>query len=87
MLTIQCTKKLRDELKIQPLKEVESNDPLYSWHADLFLVNRKKCVLVLNNKTRYNFVLYGLKKPDLKNLDEIIIKNIAENLKADLTVF
>jgi hypothetical protein len=84
MLTIQCTKKLSDELKVNISKVKPINtDPLYSWHAHLFLYNRRKCVLVMNNKTRYNFVLFGLKKDDFKEFDNLIVKAIAENLSAD----
>ncbi|AIE59977.1 DUF6933 domain-containing protein [Bacillus methanolicus] len=41
-----------------------------------------KC-LVMNNMTRYNFIIYGLKKGDFKQFDEIIVNEIANNLKAD----
>lgn len=84
MLIIQCTKKLSDELKadISKVKPRVTN-PLYSWHAHLFLWNRRKCVLVMNNKTRYNFVLFGLKKNDFKRFDDIVVQAITENLSAD----
>ncbi|MFT9848835.1 DUF6933 domain-containing protein [Aneurinibacillus sp. REN35] len=84
MLTIQCTKKLSEELNvnISENKLVHTN-PLYSWHAHLFLWNRRKCVLVMNNKTRYNFVLFGLRKDDFKRFDDIVVQAIAENLSAD----
>ncbi|WP_231956085.1 DUF6933 domain-containing protein [Aneurinibacillus soli] len=84
MLTIQCTKKLASELKFDISGDKPINrDPLYSWHAHLFLWNRRKCVLVMNNKTRYNFVLFGLRKDDFKQFDDIVVHAIAENLLGD----
>ncbi|MGC4378698.1 hypothetical protein WD019_17515 [Fictibacillus sp. Mic-4] len=84
MLTIQCTKKLADELMID-LKQIESGarEPFYSWHAHLFLFNRRKCVLLMNNITRYNFVLLGLKKNDFRDFSKLVVTSIAENLVAD----
>lgn len=84
MLTIQCTKKLTAELsdKSQNLRDIIV-DPLYSWHAHLFLFNRRKCVLVMNNMTRYNFVLFGLKKVDFNKFENLVLNEIAKNLKAD----
>jgi hypothetical protein len=81
MLTIQCTKKLINELKIDISKEEPfQSDPLYSWHSHLFLFNRKKCVIVMNNLTRYNFILTGLKRTEFKKYDQIVASAIAENL-------
>lgn len=84
MLVIQCSKKLLEELKIDiDMENMPSSDPIFSWHSHLFLFNRKKCVIVINNKTRFNFVLVGLKKADFLNFDSIIIKEIKKNLLAE----
>lgn len=37
----------------------------------------------MNNETRYNFVMYGLKREDFKRFDKLVIENIAENFIAD----
>ncbi|WP_341281198.1 hypothetical protein [Paenibacillus sp. FSL H8-0537] len=84
MLTLQCTKKLESELGMMDFVAVPTAvDPLFGWHAHLFLLNRRKCVLVMNNETRYNFVLHGLKKQDFKRFHELVAESIAENLLAD----
>lgn len=84
MLTIQCTKKLADLLKIVPgPKPSEEQDPLYTWHSHVFIIQRKKYVIVMNNKSRYNFVLGPLKKKELDRLDMLIREGIEENLLAD----
>ena len=83
MLTIQCTKKMMDYINkdIDQLPDIQ--DQLYSWHAHLFIVQRKKYIIIMNNQSRYNFVLGPLLKKDVKHLDELIIDGIRENLKAD----
>lgn len=84
MLSLECTKKLRDELKRDiPKNQDTTPDPFYSWHSHLFFLNRKKCVIVMNSLTRYNFIMLGLKKEDFKAYDERVIAGIRENLLAD----
>jgi len=84
MLIIQCTRKLLDELKTDlDVEKISISDSIFSWHTHLFLLNRKKCVIVMNNKTRFNFVLVGLKRADFLNFDSIVVKGIKENLLAE----
>ncbi|HDX9590467.1 TPA: hypothetical protein ROX98_003508 [Bacillus pseudomycoides] len=84
MQLIQCTKKLADEMKIkvQKVDDAEFNQ-LYCWHANLFKVGRKKCVMFMNNVTRYHFVVYGVLKKDLDNLHLVFKKNLTTNLLLD----
>jgi hypothetical protein len=37
----------------------------------------------MNNETRYNFVIFGLKKEDFKRFDSMIVESIVENLLDD----
>ncbi|PUB11942.1 hypothetical protein C8K15_11132 [Paenisporosarcina sp. OV554] len=64
-------------------KPKETQDLFYSWHAHLFLINRKKYIMVMNSQTRYLFVLGPVVAKDIKNLDEMIYSGIQENLEAD----
>ncbi|WP_202407117.1 DUF6933 domain-containing protein [Guptibacillus hwajinpoensis] len=64
-MLIQCTKKLLQELKVDVVTEVDE-DPLYSWHANLIKLGRKKVVVFTNDQNRYAIVLYGVKAKDLK---------------------
>ena len=84
MLVIQCTKKLGDYLKKNLTeKPSETQDLFYSWHAHLFVIMRKKYIIVMNSKTRYLFVLGPVVAKDIKKLDEMIYSGIQENLEAD----
>jgi hypothetical protein len=79
-MLIQCTKKLLDELNIKSVSPIEE-EPLFSWHANLIKLNRRKTVVLVNDKNRYIVVLYGLKAKDFKKLDQLIVKAICETLK------
>ena len=59
-MLIQCTKKLLGELEIKPVPSIEEA-PLFSWHANIITVNRRKTVVLCNDSNRYIVVLYGLK--------------------------
>lgn len=77
LMLIQCTKKLLDELNIKPETQA-IEEPLFSWHANLITVNRRKTVVLMNDKNRYVIVLHGLKAKDFKELDKYIIQAITE---------
>lgn len=78
-MLIQCTKKLMDELKIEPVL-VEGEKPLFCWHANLITINHKKTVVLANDSNLYRIVLHGLKSKDFKNLDQLIIEAIRSTL-------
>jgi len=79
---IRCTKKLLDELKIAP-ESVAEEDPFFSWHANIILVNRRKTVVLMNDLNRYAVVLFGLKAKDFKKFNEIALQGIRETFQAE----
>ena len=81
-MLIQCTKKLLDELNSKPEGQVDE-EPLFSWHANLIIVNRRKTVVLVNDKNRYVIVLHGLKAKDFKKLDELILQAIRETFQQE----
>ncbi|WP_462411540.1 DUF6933 domain-containing protein [Neobacillus sp. Marseille-QA0830] len=81
-MLIQCTKKLLDELKMNSENATEV-EPLYSWHAHLISLNRRKTVVLVNDHNRYVVVLYGLKAKNFKLLDEHILQGIRETLREE----
>jgi len=79
-MLIQCTKKLLDQLNIKPESQVDE-DPLFSWHANLITVDRRKAVVLVNDNNRYAIVLHGLKAKDFLRLEEHILQAICETLR------
>ena len=62
---------------------------LFSWHANLLSLHHRKAVLLVNDQSRYPILIYGLKAPNLKQLDKIIadaIKTVflAEGISPDI---
>ncbi len=58
-------------------------NPPGRWSATVFFVSHKKCLLVTNSITRYSVFLPGIRKSDFKNLSEIFINTLIEQLKRD----
>lgn len=74
MQLIRCTKKLQKEmgLKASDLAEQESASGLLgSWHANLLLIDRRKCVLLVNDKTLFNFIIPDVKREHIRRLDTL----------------
>ncbi|WP_096271225.1 plasmid pRiA4b ORF-3 family protein [Paucisalibacillus globulus] len=74
-MIINCTKKLQEQLKIKP-DVVEGDNPLLSWHGNLLIVNRRKTLVLVNDKNRYTIVLHGLKAKDFNKIDDVILHSI-----------
>ncbi|TVY10783.1 DUF6933 domain-containing protein [Paenibacillus cremeus] len=84
MAIISCTKKLFEQSGFpeSPVPEV-GYQPLYSWHAHFFKMGRKNCLMLMNDLTRYQVFLYGMKKAHYKSFEDLFIQSLTANLKAD----
>lgn len=74
MRLIRCTAKLQKEmgLKKADLSQAENKEGLLGqWHANLIIMNRKKCVLFVNDKTLTNFLVPDLPRSEIRKLDFI----------------
>ena len=69
-MIIRCTKKLLKELRIKP-QEPEVISEVGSWHANLLLIERRKCVLFTHDMTLFSLFVAGLKRPDFEHIDHI----------------
>ncbi|MEN8906231.1 MAG: calcium-binding protein [Clostridiales bacterium] len=75
MIKIQCTGKLTEKFDIKMKNDIICDD-LFSWHAHIFSFNRRNCIIFMNNKTRYNFIMYGVIKKQIYNFNSIIKENL-----------
>lgn len=59
MQLIRCTGKLQKELGLKK-SDLQESEPHFSflgqWHANLIYIDRRKCVVFVNDKTRFNFI-------------------------------
>lgn len=81
-MIIQCTKKLLQEINKDPVKPGEEN-ALFSWHANLIRLNRRKTAVLVNDKNRYVLVLYGMKAKDFKEFSNHLKNGIKYTFQAE----
>jgi len=68
-MIIHCTKKLAGRLpEVSPEPLVEAN-PLGSWHANLYTIDRRNCILFCHDQTRFVLFMAGVKKEHFARLD------------------
>jgi len=80
MQVIRCTQKLLRELKQEPTNVVPMNHLLGSWHANLLIIERHKCVLVTNDSTLYTIFIPCLTKPDFQVFSILFGQHLFKNL-------
>lgn len=82
-MIIRCTKKLFAELKAKPANGEQESDLLWSWHANVFNIGRRKCVLVTNDATLFSLVIPGLKSADFKLFHVIFGQHLFKTLLSE----
>jgi len=81
-MIIQATKKLQDFIGIKP-EVIEKSASLEVWHGNIFMIGRRKSLLLTHNESLYSIFIYGITKKELKNFAEIIKKNLGELMRRD----
>lgn len=74
MQLIRCTKKLQKEMGLKPsdlCTDEQRFSYLGSWHANLIHIDRRKCVLFVNDKTLFNFIVPDLSRAQIRELDQL----------------
>ena len=82
-MVIGCTKKLLDFLGVKPQKLTSETDPLFSWTANLIILNRRKTLVAVNNATKCCFVLRGLTAKNISKLPELVKDGIRAVLQSE----
>jgi hypothetical protein len=86
MQLIRCTKKLQKEMGLKK-SDISENEPkesyLGSWHANLIYIARKKCLLFVNDKTLFNFIVPDISRSQIKELSNIFRVNLESVLAAE----
>ncbi|WP_173918417.1 hypothetical protein [Halobacillus sp. Marseille-Q1614] len=83
MITIGLTQKLAKQLNIE-LKDPEEYKEIpeiKKWHANLITVNRRKCLIIMNNETGINLSLFGLRKQQFDNLENVFKGSLKQLLQ------
>lgn len=83
MLQLRCTSKVLKLLGLSPknLAEVKAPDSLLgNWYVNLFVVDRRKTLLFMNERTLLSFVIYGVRKDNVKSIPDILLRGIDQLL-------
>ncbi len=83
---IHCTQKLLNELEASPgsgIKPGHSSGFLGPWHANLIRMERRKCLLLTNDRTLYSFLVPGVKKNDFGNFHALFALHLQLNLEKE----
>ncbi len=77
-MIIHCTKKLaaklsKSKMHIQTEAEIQAGaetSPLGSWHAQVYEIDSRDCVLFTNDRTRYSMFMPGLSQSHFEHFDQ-----------------
>ena len=79
-MIIRCTQKLLVELRNKSTEEESVKDPFWSWHAKVFHIERRKCILMTNDTTLFTIFIPALKKPDFQSFHFVFGQHLFKNL-------
>ncbi|WP_165972063.1 DUF6933 domain-containing protein [Paenibacillus piri] len=82
MIVIRATKNLLKELKINPTG-IDISDPFFSWHTNIFMLNRRKCIVFMNDLSRLSLMVTGIRSTQYKNLNDIFFKELRHYLLSE----
>ena len=83
MIQIRCTKKLLDYLNMPSVSAAEEQDSLFCFSANLITINRRKCIVVMNNETCCGFLLYGVTANDKKRFQKLLEAGLRNMLASE----
>jgi hypothetical protein len=84
MTTIYCSSKLSILLGLpKQSKDILTEVDPYSWNAQLFYVNKRKCLLFMHKPTLYSFLALDIVKKDLADFPSFFRQGLTDQLLAD----
>lgn len=82
-MRLECTRKLLDYLGIKPKKTADDIDPIFTWTANLIIVNRRKTLVIVHVPSRCMFLIYGITAKRIPEIPELIKQGIRELLRSE----
>lgn len=81
---VRCTNKLLKELRIRPIEfETPGEMSVRDWHANLLVIERKKCILVTHTLSLYSFFIYGVNRKDFDDFTTLFNQHLRAQLAAE----
>ncbi|PIQ88697.1 MAG: hypothetical protein COV72_07150 [Candidatus Omnitrophica bacterium CG11_big_fil_rev_8_21_14_0_20_42_13] len=82
-MLIRCTVKLLKELNLAASEltdSVPSELKLGEWFANLFFIERKKCLIFTNTRTLFTFISFAVNRTQIKNIGELFRAGLGKAL-------
>lgn len=84
-MTIYCSKKLETFLgQVNHSTKTKENSIFGDWNGHLFTVDRKRCLIFMNNRTCYSIVFTNVQKKNLKDFGLVFKERLIRQLDHDL---
>jgi hypothetical protein len=84
-MTIYCSKKLETFLgQITQSPKTKENSIFGDWNGHLFTVDRKRCLIFMNNRTCYSIVFTNVQKKNLKDFGQVFKDRLIRQLDHDI---
>jgi hypothetical protein len=83
-MNIYCSKKL--ETFMGQISRPGESSILGDWNGHLFTIERKKCLLFMNNKTCYSVVMASVLKKDVKDFGQVFKQRLIQQLDHDISI-
>jgi len=83
MPIIRCTQKLLKEMGVNTSSLKDSNPSeaaLGDWYANMIKISRSKCILFVNERTLFSFLVLKVPRTKLSNLKDVFIDNLKQTL-------
>ena len=83
MVQIRCTQKVVEELglKEEDLSEVkEPTSLLGNWYSNLFILDKRKTLIFMNERTLLSFIVFGIRKKNIKDLPIVFHNGVKQLL-------
>ncbi len=74
---------LQKHLKIKTLPYGEQADPFYCWELHMIRLQGKNTLVAINASNRFAIVLWGMKAPQWKTLEEVIRNGIVRGFLSE----
>ncbi|MGD8572087.1 MAG: hypothetical protein PVH98_06460 [Gammaproteobacteria bacterium] len=85
-MQIRCTQKLLKEINIKKgeLDDIEQADSLLgNWYANIFTLDRRKTIIFMNERTLASFIVFGIRKDNIKNFPLAFIHGVEQLLTTE----
>ncbi len=83
MANIFCTKKLEKIIGKANISADEVDSLIGNWNANVFYVNRKKNIFLINERTCYSVIIPNFVKKNLPKFKEIFYQRFIDQLQYD----